>query len=311
MKAIVFHQYGDPDVLRYEDVEDPTPQAGQVRVRVAGTSFNGVDGNIRAGYMQDPMPLTLPHIPGLDVAGTVDALGEGVDTLAVGDEVVGFLPFVSDGAAAELVVVDASSLAPAPRGIDLADAAALPLVGLTAWQALFEHAELAAGQRILVNGAAGAVGGYAVQLAKAAGAHVVATGTSRTRDKLLTQGADEVIDHTATDVAAAIDVPVDVLLNLAPVTPEQLTALAGRVRDGGVVVNTTVWMPAPSDESRGVRGIDLYVRSDADQLAELVARVDRGELSVDIAERVALADLPDVHARAAAGTLSGKVVVLP
>ena len=109
----------------------------------------------------------------------------------------------------------------------------------------------------------------------------------------------------------ALGEPVDVLLNLAPVTPEQLAALASRVGDGGVVVNTTVWMPAPSDEARAVRGIDLYVRSDAHQLTELVARVDRGELVVDVAERVALRDLPTVHARAAAGTLAGKVVVVP
>ncbi|MDF9716301.1 NADP-dependent oxidoreductase [Nocardioides sp. ChNu-153] len=310
MKAIRFHQYGDADVLQLEDVADPTPAAGEVRVRVAGTSFNSVDGNIRAGFMQGPMPLTLPHVPGLDVAGTVDALGEGVTGLAVGDRVVGFLPFVVDGASAELVVAPADGLAPAPTTIPLADAAALPVVGLTAWQALFEHADLQAGQRILVNGASGAVGGYAVQLAAAAGAHVVATGSGRSREQLLARGATEVVDHTATDVTAAVTEPVDVVLNLAPVDPEQLTALAGLARDNGVVVNTTVWMPAPSDEARGVRGIDLYVRSDAAQLGELVARVDRGELVVDVAERVALAALPSVHARAAAGALSGKVVVV-
>ena len=105
--------------------------------------------------------------------------------------------------------------------------------------------------------------------------------------------------------------PVDVLLNLAPIDPEQFTALVARVRDGGVVVNTTVWMPAPSDEDRGVRGIDLYVRSDATELAELSARVDRGELVVDVAERVPMTDLVSVHTRAAAGALTGKVVVLP
>src|SRR6478735_5244513 len=110
MKAVRFHDYGDPDVLRYEDVDDPTPGAGQVRVRVAATTFNGVDGNIRAGFMQDPMPLTLPHIPGLDVAGTIDALGEDVSGPNVGDPVIGFLPFVDDGAAAEYVLAPADSL---------------------------------------------------------------------------------------------------------------------------------------------------------------------------------------------------------
>jgi NADPH:quinone reductase-like Zn-dependent oxidoreductase len=229
----------------------------------------------------------------------------------VGDRVVGFLPFVVDGASAEYVVAPADALAAAPTSIPLADAAALPLVGLTAWQALFDHAGLTAGQRILVNGAGGAVGGYAVQLARAAGAHVIATAGPRSRDRVTAAGADEVVDHTAGEVPAAVTEPVDVLLNLAPISPEEFATLAGVVRDGGVVVNTTVWMPAPADEARGVRGIDLYVRSDAGQLAELVARVDRGELTVDVAERVALQDLASVHARAATGGISGKVVVLP
>jgi NADPH:quinone reductase-like Zn-dependent oxidoreductase len=311
MKAVRFHEYGEPDVLRYEDVEDPIPGVGQVRLRVAATTFNGVDANIRAGFMQGPMPLTLPHIPGLDVAGTVDVLGEGVRDLSVGDAVVGFLPFVADGASAEYVLAPAESLAPAPTSIPLADAAALPLVGLTAYQALFEHASLTAGQRILISGAGGAVGGYAVQLAKAAGAYVIATGSPRSRARLVARGADEVIDHTTVDVTTAVSKPVDVLLNLAPISPEDYTALTALVRDGGTVVGTTVWMPAPSDEARGVRGIDLYVRSDATQLTELTARVDHGKLTIDVAERVALPDLPTVHARAAAATLAGKVIVRP
>jgi NADPH:quinone reductase-like Zn-dependent oxidoreductase len=311
MKTVRFHEYGAPDVLRYEDVDEPVPGTGQVRVRVAATTFNGVDGNIRAGFMQGPMPLTLPHTPGLDVGGTIDALGEGVNGLGIGDQVVGFLPFVDDGASAEYVLAPAESLAAAPTSIPLADAAALPVVGLTAWQALFDHAELKAGQRILISGAGGAVGGYAVQLAKATGAYVIATGSPRSGEHVKAAGADEVIDHTSTEVTTAVAEPVDILVNLAPISPAEFTALAGLVRDGGVVVSTTVWMPAPADEERGVRAIDVFVRSDAKQLSELVARVDRGELIVDVTERVPLTDLASVHAQAAAGTLSGKVIVLP
>ncbi|MGY1717248.1 NADP-dependent oxidoreductase [Geodermatophilus sp. SYSU D01106] len=311
MKAVRFHEFGGPGVLRYEDAEQPVPGPGQVRIRVAGTSFNGVDANIRGGNMQGPIPVTLPHTPGIDVAGTVDALGDGVTGPAVGDAVVGFLPMTEDGAAAEYVLAPADVLAAAPTTVPLADAAALPIVGLTAYQALFVHAGLQPGQRVLVNGAGGAVGGYAVQLARAAGAHVIATASPRSADRVRADGASEVVDHTAGDVAAAVPEPVDVVLNLAPVEPEQLAALVGLVRDGGVLVNTTVWMPAPSDEARGVRGIDLFVRSDAAQLAELVARVDRGELRVDVAERVPLAGLADLHARAADGGISGKAVVVP
>ncbi|GHF21972.1 NADP-dependent oxidoreductase [Streptomyces pseudogriseolus] len=311
MKAVRFHEYGDPSVLRHEDVEQPVPGAGEVRVRVAATSFNPVDGNIRGGFMQGPIPVTLPHTPGIDVAGTVDALGEGVDGIAVGDDVVGFLPMDGNGAAAQYVLAPADVLIPAPKSVPLADAAALPLVGLTAYQALFDHGKLTAGQRVLINGAGGAVGGYAVQLAKNAGAHVIATAGPRSSEAVTSAGADEVIDHTATDVTAVVTEPVDLALNLAPVAPDELASLVTLVRPGGVVVNTTVWMPAPSDEERDVRGIDLFVRSDADQLAQLVALIDRGELRVDVAERIPLAELPALHARASEGAVHGKVIVVP
>jgi NADPH:quinone reductase-like Zn-dependent oxidoreductase len=310
MKAVRFHEFGGPEVLSYEDAEQPSPGAGQVRIRVAATSFNGVDGNIRAGYMQGPIPVELPHTPGIDVAGTVDALGAGVNEVAVGDQVIGFLPMTGSGAAAEYVIAPAEILTGAPKDIPLADAAALPLVGLTAWQALFDHGHLTAGQRLLINGAGGAVGGYAVQLAKEIGAHVIATASPRSAEAVKVAGADEVIDHTTTDVTTAVTEPVDLVLNLAPVTPEQLAALVALIRDGGTLVNTTVWMPAPSDETRGVRGIDLFVRSDADQLADLAARVSTGELRVEVAQRVPLAELPAVHAQAAAGTLPGKTVIV-
>ena len=309
MKAVRFHEYGDPGVLRYEDVERPVPGAGQVLIRVAATSFNGVDGNIRAGFMQGPIPVTLPHTPGFDVSGTVETLGEGVTGVGVGDRVIGFLPMAGVGAAAEYVVAPAEVLTAAPASIPLTDAAALPAVGLTAWQALFDHAELTAGQRVLINGAGGAVGGYAVQLAKNAGAHVIATAGPHSRGRARAAGADEIVDHTTTDVLTATT-SVDVVLNLAPVEPAQLGALLTLIRAGGVLVNTTVWMPAPSDETRGVRGIDLFVRSDAEQLSRLVALIDSGELRVDVAQRVPLADLATVHARAAAGELHGKTVIV-
>jgi NADPH:quinone reductase-like Zn-dependent oxidoreductase len=309
MKAVRFHEYGDPSVLRYEDVEQPAPGAGEVRLRVAATSFNGVDGGIRGGYLQGPFPVTLPHTPGIDVAGTVDALGEGAEDLAVGDAVVGFLPMTAPGAAAEFVIAPAEVLAAAPTSIPLPDAAALPMVGLTARQALFDDAGLQEGQRVLINGAGGAVGGYAVQLAKRAGAHVIATASARSAERVRSAGADEVIDHNNNSVAA-VDEPVDVLLNLALIAPEELVVLAALVRDGGVVVNTVPTIETPADEERGVRAIGVFVRSDSEQLSRLVALVDGGELRVDVAERVPVAELADVHAKAEAGEVSGKVVVV-
>ncbi|MFI5936010.1 NADP-dependent oxidoreductase [Actinoplanes sp. NPDC051494] len=303
MKTMRFAEYGDPSVLTYQDVEQPVPGPGQVRIKVTATSFNGVDANIRAGYMQGPIPVTLPHTPGSDVAGTVDALGDGVDGFAAGDAVIGFLGLLPVGASAQYVLAPADILTAAPTSIPLADAAALPVVGLTAWQALFEHAKLTTGQRVLINGAGGAVGDYAVQLAKSAGAYVIGVAGPRSADRVQSAGADEVLAGSPDGVTE----PVDVVLNFAAVAPEQLAALVPLIRDGGVLVNTTVWMPAPSDETRGVRGINLFVRSDAAQLAGLVARVDAGELRVEVARRVPLSDLPAVHAEP--GAVSGKTVI--
>jgi NADPH:quinone reductase-like Zn-dependent oxidoreductase len=310
MKAVRFHEYGDADVLHYEEVALPVPGAGEVRIRVSSTSFNPVDAGIRSGGLQGPFPVALPHTPGIDVAGTVDLLGAGVDTVAVGDEVVGFLPMVGDGAAAEYVIAAAAILATAPSSVPLADAAALPAVGLTAWQALFELGELRAGQRVLLVGAGGAVGAYGVQLAKNAGAYVIATASPRSADRVSAAGADEIIDHTAGGIADAVTEPVDLLLNLAPITPEEFAALTGLVRTGGVIVNTTVWQQAPSDDQRSVRGLNVFVRSDAEQLAGLVAAVDRGDLHIDISRRIELEDLPALHAEAATSPVSGKVVIL-
>jgi NADPH:quinone reductase-like Zn-dependent oxidoreductase len=309
MEAMRFHEYGDSDVLRYEDVEEPAPGPEEVRIRVAGTAFNPVDAGIRGGYLQDAFPVTLPHVPGIDVAGTVDAIGAQVTGRRVGDRVIGFLPMVPDGAAAAYVLAPVQILADAPASIPLADAAALPSVGLAAWQSLFEHADLRAGQRLLVFGAGGAVGGYAVQLAKRAGAHVIATASPRSIDRVRSAGVDEIIDHTTTSVAEAVGEPLDVLLNLAPVAAPELNKLAGLVHAGGIVLSTVP--TAMPDETGAVRAVTVFARSDAGQLGRLSAMVDAGELRVDVAERLPLSQLSAVHARADAGTLAGKVVLLP
>ncbi|MCU1368682.1 MAG: NADPH:quinone reductase and related Zn-dependent oxidoreductase [Ilumatobacteraceae bacterium] len=310
MKAVRFHEFGDPSVLQIDDIDIPEPAAGQVRVRVAATSFNPVEGNIRAGYMQGPIPVTLPHTPGIDLAGTVDALGEGVTGLSVGDPVIGFLPMAAPGAAAEYAIAPAEVLTAAPTNVPLVEAAALPLVGLTAYQALFEHADLQSDQRVLVNGAGGAVGGYAVQLAREAGAYVIATASGDSLDRAKAAGAHEVIDYAAADVASSLEQQVDALVNLAPISPEQFEALVARVRDGGVVVSTTAWMPTPGDDARAVRAITMYVRSDANQLAQLVAAVNADNLQIVVTERVPLDQLAALHAKAAADGISGKAIVV-
>ncbi|WP_319433138.1 NADP-dependent oxidoreductase [Mycobacterium sp. RTGN5] len=311
MKAAIYHRYGGSDVLEYTDIERPTPGAGQVLVQVAGTSFNPVDAGIRGGYLSEVFPISFPHVPGIDVAGTIVELGDGVDTWNVGDAVVGLLPMVADGAAAEYVLAPAEVLAPAPQTVALADSAALPTVGLTAWQALFDIANVTAGQTILINGAGGAVGGYAVQLAKQAGAIVTATTKQSSAERLRRDGADRLIDYIDYDATPlTLDGQLfDVVLNLVSTTPEQTAALAGVVADGGFFVGTMT--SGPEDPQRGLRAQRIFVRSDAAQLAGLVARVDAGHLRIDVAERRPLSDIAAVHDAADAGHLPGKTILTP
>ncbi|TDL00027.1 NADP-dependent oxidoreductase [Mycobacterium paragordonae] len=311
MKTAIYHRYGGSEVLQYDDVQRPTPGTGEVLVKVAGTSFNPVDAGIRGGYLSEVFAITFPHVPGIDVAGTVAEIGDGVAEWKVGDAVIGMLPMEAPGAAAEYVIAPVEVLAAAPQSVALADAAVLPVVGLTAWQALFEVAGLQAGQRLLVNGAGGAVGGYAVQLAKHAGAVVTATAKATAADRLRRYGADRLIgyiDYTAAPLAADGQ-PFDVVLNLVSTTPEETAALAGIVADGGFLVGTMT--SGPEDPERGVRTQRVFVRSDAAQLGVLVRRIDAGQLEIDVADRRPLSDIAAVHDDADAGRLPGKTVIVP
>jgi NADPH:quinone reductase-like Zn-dependent oxidoreductase len=310
MKAVVFFEYGGPEVLRYDDIDRPRPSTGQVLVRVAASSFNPVDAALRGGYLQQVVPLTLPHTPGIDFAGNVEALGDGVAGWSIGDQVFGLLPTIADrGAAAEFVVAPAHVLTRAPTSIPLADAAAVPCTALTAWQALFEHAHVRDGQRVLINGAAGGVGGYAVQMAKRAGAMVIATASPRSRDSVHAFGADQVVDYTSTRLTDATIAPVDVLVNLAMIPEAELADLMGLIASGGVLVTTT--SAAADDPERNVRGLRMFVRSDTDQLAAIVDRIDRGELHVNITGRYPLVEIATVHQLSDSGKVHGKVVLLP
>lgn len=311
MKAVRYHRYGDSDVLQYEEAPRPVPGPHQVLVKVAATSFNPVDAGIRGGYLSEVYEISFPHIPGVDVAGTVAELGDGVTGWTIGDAVVAFLPLDADGAAAEYTLVPAESLAAAPKSVDLTDAAALPEPALTAWQALFEIAGLTAGQTILINGASGAVGGYAIQLAKQAGAVVTATAKARDAERLRGLGADRIVDYldyTRSPIGVEGG-PFDVVLNLVSTTDEQTDALIGAVVDGGFHVGTMVF--GPRNPGRGVRTQRVFVRSDAAQLAGLVGRVDAGQLRIEVAHRRPLEQAAVVHEESDTGRLHGKTILVP
>jgi len=310
MKAVRYHSYGDSAVLVYEDADHPVAAPGQVVVKVAGVAFNPLDVAIRAGFVQQVFPVAFPHVPNYDVAGVVTETGESVNGWSAGDAVVAFLPVTAPGAAAEYAAVPADALAAAPGAVELADAAALPSPGLTAWQSLFEHAGLKTGQSILINGAGGAVGGYAVQLATQAGAIVTATASGRSTGRLRSYGVERIIDYTTAPILRAVaGRRFDVVLNLVRTSAEETARLAGLTADGGAFVSTT--FPDLDDAGRGVRVVSVFARSDATQLAGLVARVDAGDLQVDVAQLRPLADLAAVHDEAAAGKLAGKAILIP
>ncbi|WP_431278227.1 NADP-dependent oxidoreductase [Leifsonia poae] len=300
MKAARFHEYGGPLVI--EDVPIPEPGPGQVLVKVAGSANNPADGAVRAGALQAMLPLDLPHTPGVEVSGTIESVGDGVTDLAAGDAVIAFLPMNAPGSAAEYVVGSAELFAAAPTAIPLADAAALPATGLTAQQALFEHGGLQSGQRVLINGAGGAVGGYAVQLAVLAGAEVIATASPASFDRVSAYGPAQVVDHTATPLREAIEGEVDLVFNVAP-TPTDV--LVGLVKPGGRIVSAT--SPIEQDAGAGVTGIRMGVHASAEQLDELVRKVDLGQLTVWVADRRPLEEINDVQA----GGTKGKTVLVP
>jgi NADPH:quinone reductase-like Zn-dependent oxidoreductase len=307
MKTARIHAFGDASVIRYDDVPRPRPASGEVLVRVAATSFNPTEAALRAGLLQAFLPVAFPYTLGWDVAGTVAEIGAGTERFAVGDRVVGRLD--GAGAAAEYVSAPGALLVPAPTSVPLTHAAALPVAGLTAWQAVFEHGKVTAAQRVLVNGAGGGVGSFVAQLAKHAGAEVIATASARSAQAVRRNGADRVIDYTDMPVAAALDRPVDALLNLVPLSPHDAVALASAGRPGGRIVSIATPVEPPAET--GVTAMHMVARNDVAHLAALVELVDAGKVTLDISASHPLADLADIHRLSEAGRIRGKVVIIP
>ena len=216
MKAVQVHNYGGPEVLRFEDAPRPEPGSGELLIRVHAASVNAIDWKARAGYLKDVFPLPLPYIPGWDVSGIVEAIGPGVSKFKKSDEVYARPDGARNGKGtyAEYVVVKETEAALKPKSIDHVHAAAIPVVALTAWQALFDQAGLSEGQKILIHGAAGGVGSFAVQLAKWKGAHVFGTASGQNQAFLRELGVEEPIDYEKTrfeDVVHDVDVVLDTL----------------------------------------------------------------------------------------------------
>ncbi len=309
MKAVVLHDFGGPEVLSYEDVPRPEPGAGEVLIRVYAAGINPVDWKTRqSGGLIKSRGGTLPYILGWDVSGVVEAVGADADGFAVGDAVYGMVRFPQMGAAyAEYVTAPVTDIADKPATVDHLQAAAVPLVGLTAWQALFESAQLASEQRILVQAAAGGVGHIAVQLAKWRGATVIGTASARNADYLREIGVDEVIDYHAVrfeDVVHNVDVVLET------VGGENALRSLSVIKPGGVLVSIT-GLPAPEVLAQyDVRTERILVRPEASQLTELARLIDEGIVKPNVDAVFPLAEVGKAHALGEQGHTRGKIVLM-
>jgi NADPH:quinone reductase-like Zn-dependent oxidoreductase len=262
MRAIRLHAAGDPASLALEQLRPPTPGAGEALVRVHAAAITRDE----LTWPADRLPAT----PSYELSGVVAAVG-GAAGVGVAEEVYALTPFDRDGAAADLVLVPASVLAPKPESLEHVEAAAIPLPALSAWQGLFEHGRLAAGERVLVHGGAGGVGGYAVQLARAHGAHVVATASTANVGTARELGAHEVLDHASTRFEDAI-APVDLVFDTAG--GDRLERSPAVIRRGGRLVSVATEPPSAD----GIDSVYFVVEPSRDQLVEIAALADRGRL---------------------------------
>lgn len=272
MKAIRIHQFGDSSVLRLEFIEIPHPQVGEVLVRIAAASVNPVDYKIRQGEFppvsEDQLPITL----GRDFSGVVEQVGSGVGSFVKGDRVFGMVG--GDASYAEYAVIKVEHLAKIPENLDFIRAAAVPLAAQTAWQALFDHGHLEAGQRVLIQGASGGVGHFAVQLAAAKGAMVYATGSDKSARFISALGADRVIDYTRErfeDVCSDIDL----VINL--VSGEMQQRSWAVLRPGGTLVSTLNEPVRNRPDAYGKNSSFFLVEPSGKQLAD-IAQLIKGEL---------------------------------
>ncbi len=313
MRAITQDTFGGPDVLRLADVARPEPLPTEVLVRVHAAGVNPVDWKTRegggmAGVLGEP-----PFVLGWDVSGVVEAVGFGVHTLEVGDEVYGMPWFPRQaGAYAEYVTAPARQFVRKPSTVGHDLAAAVPLAGLTAWQALVDAARVEPGQRVLIHAAAGGVGHFAVQFAKHLGAYVIGTAREAKHDWLRSLGADELVDYTAVrfeDAVKDVDVVIDLI---GDGVEETSTRSLETLRPGGTLVAVPSGVSpelVAAAEARGLVAKPYLVEPDGPSLARIAALIDEGTVRVEVEDVLPLAEAAEAHRRGEQGRTRGKLVL--
>ena len=305
MLAVRIHEFGGRDVLRVEQAPRPNPGTGEMLVRVHAAGVNPVDWKVRqsGGRM---LNVKLPFTLGYDVSGVVEEMGEGVSHFKVGDEVFAYLSLSRGGGYAEYAIVEFDEAAPKPKNVSHVEAAGVPLAALTAWQALFDTADLKEGQTALIHAGAGGVGVFAVQLAKWKGARVIATASKNNHEFLKQLGADEVIDYRSQNFA---DVVKDVDVVLDSVGGQTTTDSFKVLKKGGMLVSIVGQPSRKLADEAGVRAGAILVKTNGRQLAQIAKLIEEGTVKPVIGHEFPLKDVAKAHEQSETGHTRGKIVL--
>jgi NADPH:quinone reductase-like Zn-dependent oxidoreductase len=307
MKAVRIHSRAGPEGLVYEDAPTPAIGRGEALIEVYAAGITATEFTWNSTFTTADKKDRLPSIPGFEVSGKVSKVAQGVSDLAPGDEVYGLLNFWRDGSAADYVAANGSDLAPKPKSLDFVQAAAIPLSGLTAWQALFDHAKLSAGDRVLIHGAGGGVGTFAVQFARCRGVRVIATCSNSKAGLVKELGADDIIDYAK---ARFEDVAKDVDAVLDTVGGDTLERSWKVIRRGGTLVTIVGDAPEEKAAAYGVRGISMLVEPNRAELIEIAKLVDQGKVRPVISRVFPLREARKAYESGLSGHGVGKIVLL-
>lgn len=306
MKAVVLHEYGGPEVLKYEDAPRPEPKDDEILVRVMAAAVNPVDTYVRQGMFSKRGLDNRALIIGYDIAGVVEKAGASIKKFKAGDEVYSYLSVMRGGGYAEFAIAKESETGLKPKNIGFEEAAAVPLAAITAWQALIDTAKLGVGQTVLIHGGTGGVGSFAIQIAKVRGAKVIATASTAHQDLLKQLGTDVPVDYTKQkfeDVAK----DVDVVLNC--VRADALSRSYGVVKKGGIIVSIAGDPDQAECAKHGIRGVAVMAHPDAKVLEELTSLIEAKKIKPIVSQTFPLADVAKAHQQIETHHTEGKIVL--